>query len=125
MTGEPVVVRDQRRLEDIVSPETSIWKPHAIALGALAAIGVAVSLLVWYHPRLGFAPSHSVIAGADLRSSLISIQWILFAAFSAIATVMLAVARRFLSRRAPAMLLAYAIAFGAQWLVMPVVDKFF
>jgi hypothetical protein len=119
------VVRNQRQLEYTVNLKTSIWKPHAIALGALAAVGVVVSLLVWYHPRLGFAPRDSVIAGADLRSSLISIQWILFAAFSAIATVVLAVARRFLSRRTPTMLLAYAIAFGAQWLVLPVVDKFF
>jgi hypothetical protein len=71
-------------------PSSPRFRTHKIVLAALAALALALSALVWFHPTLGFASRDSVIAGADLRGDIVRLLWWLFASFALVSTAIVA-----------------------------------
>jgi hypothetical protein len=96
---------------------------HRIVLAVLVVLAVGFSLLVWLHPTFGFAQD-GILAGADLRSSLIQLVWWLAAAFAVVSTVvvLLVPARIHAAARYAA---AYVGGLGAVIAAVPILDKFY
>ncbi|SRR5258706_8420729 len=65
------------------------FKRHGWVVGALVAIATVLSLLLWFHPTLGFAQG-GILDGADLRSDLIQLLWWAVAAITVGSTLVLA-----------------------------------
>ena len=66
--------------------------PHKYVLLAIGILAAGLSLLVWFHPSVGFASEGSVIAGADLRADIIRLVWWIAVAFGGGSTLVLALA---------------------------------
>src|SRR5678816_1950232 len=103
----------------------SSLRAHGIVLGVFAAIASVLTAVLWLHPTLGFAQPGSIIAGADLRSSMAQILWILFAVIAVVSTLVLIVATRWIRRRLVAAILAYVIAFAVLPLAITVLDHYY
>ena len=73
----------------------------------LAVVVIGMSLLIWLHPRLGYAQD-GIIKDADLRASLVQILWICFSVFSLSSSIVLKESTRF-SLRWSIWVIAYSL----------------
>jgi hypothetical protein len=104
--------------------DSLIWKNQLYILISFAIALIGFSLLVWLHPKLGYAPSDSIIAGADLRIELIQIVWIWFGILSISSSIILKIATRF-SKRWPIWIIAYGIGLVTIILALPLIDRYY
>ena len=95
---------------------------HLGVLSAIATLVVVMSAIIWLHPTLGYAQG-GILDGADLRSSLLAILWLLFAAFAlaSSAVVRLLPARVHGAIAYPA---AYLVGLASAALCLPILDKY-
>jgi hypothetical protein len=105
------------------SPTRTAWNVHTIVLGVVALAAAALTTALWVHPTMGYAQG-GFMSGMDLRGSLTQILWIQFGVFAAVSTLGIAVGRRLTDRRLVPMLASYALAIGALFPAMIVIDKF-
>lgn len=101
------------------SPRSS----HHLVLAALALAALALTALLWFHPTAGYAAEGSILAGADLRASLIVILWSALAVFAAVSTLVITLAARITPRRFAQLLAGYAAAVASMPLFAIVIDK--
>lgn len=106
-----------------MTSERRVWKIHGGVLGAMGILLLGLNLVIWVHPRIGFAQG-GILNGADLRSALIQICWWMFLAFAAASTLTLralATSRRGLVIWTVAYSLGVVAALGA----IPIIDRFY
>lgn len=104
-------------------PSRRIGKAHSIVLLVLGAVVVATTLLLWFHPTLGYARG-GILDGADLRWSLIQILWwcsLVFATTSTLVASLLASRVAAGTRSA----LAYGIAITMVAAALPLLDTYY
>jgi len=99
------------------------WKIHIRVLIYLAIIVLVMSLLFWFHPTLGYAEKESIIAGADLRSAVIQILWILFIIFSVCSSIVFKLIMN--SSGKWVWLIAYGTGIMMIVLLFPLIEKYF
>ena len=104
---------------------SSTWKAHLVISSVLAAVLVGFSVLVVLHPTLGFASQDSILAGADLRASLLAVCWIAFAAGILTATLGVALFGRLVQRPVVVVASSYAVALLSTAAALHLVDRFF
>jgi len=106
-----------------MSSRHRLWKIHASVLGAVGVLPLGLNLVIWVHPRIGFAQG-GIINGADLRSAMIQICWWMFLAFAAASTLTLGALARI--RRGPAIwTVAYMLGVVAALGAIPIIDRFY
>jgi len=100
------------------------WKKQLLVLTFLAILLVILSLVVWFHPKLGYAQS-GIIKGADLRFDLIMIYWIMLSMFSTVSTLILVIYEK-LTQGIPLFIwtVVYALGIYAAKVIMPLIDKY-
>ena len=110
------------QLAESLTSESPRIRRHLGVLSAIATLTVAMSVIIWLHPTLGYAQG-GILDGADLRSSLLAILWSLFAAFClASSAVMRVLPTRV--RDGVAYKASYAIGAATAVLFVPILDKF-
>ena len=97
---------------------------HLLVLIVLAVVAASLSALVWFSSTIGYAQPGSIIAGADLRGSIILILWSLVAVLALTSTAVIAIAGMLSERRLVPLAAAYVIGLGVLPLAMIVIDKY-
>ena len=108
---------------DSMKSRQRLWKTHGGVLGAMGVLLLGLNLVIWVHPRIGFAQG-GILNGADLRSALIQICWWMFLAFAVASTLTLGALATI--RRGPVIwTVAYTLGVVAALGALPIIDRFF
>ena len=101
------------------------WKKQLLVLSFLAGLLVLFCLVIWFHPKMGYAQS-GIIKGADLRSDIIQVFWIIFTMFSMVTTLILIIYEK-LTQGAPLLIwiIAYSLAIYLAKAIMPIIDWYY
>lgn len=109
---------------DLECSPRRIGKAHLVVLAAIATLAAAATLLLWFHPTLGYARG-GILDGADLRGSMIQVLWCAFLGFATASTLVMGL----LSPRVGAgarSVLAYGIASTLLVVVgFPLLDSYY